>query len=77
MVLVILMITLVETSLVHASLLHGFGRSMGHRHRSHQVCRPVERIVYVLKRVAGHDPVQGRSVQHVVSAIGLIKLRRR
>ena len=74
MLLLVVMVTLVEPGLVDTTLLHGLGGGVGHWHHCHQVSRPIERVVDVLKLVAG-DAME--RLGHIVTTIGLFKLHGR
>ena len=74
MLLLIVMVTLVEPGLVDTALLHGFGGGVSHWHHRHQVGRAIERVVDVLKLVAG-DAME--CLGHIVTTIGLFKLHGR
>ena len=53
MVLIVVVVTVfIQTCLVGAAFLHGFGRRVRHRHASHQIRCSIKRIVDVLELVA-------------------------
>ena len=73
MLVIVVLVTLIEASLVDTSFLHRLCRGVIDWDDGHEICRPIECIVYVLHLEAS-DPLKCRTIHVVMCTVNLVEL---